>query len=271
MSGGGGSSKVLEQVEDVEDILAAKAAEKENVQDEEDFDDKMSTHGGGGGGPPETPVVETPREGIVGFPSTSKLVRRSTGTTPVAATATITKEVVMRDAPSPSLLQDTPTQRPMSAHQSLLDQPINNDAHSEVEEEEMEPGHIDDYMLRFVEWELRDVPVGSEILIDRGATGLTARGRARARAKASKKGKGGKRKRGKKSGGGGGGGRTGGSSKKKKSDDGGGGGGVMTRTSSEGGARAGVAPTGSSGWRGRGNGRGAGRGRGSKGRGTSRR
>ncbi|KAI9884095.1 MAG: hypothetical protein M1823_004125 [Watsoniomyces obsoletus] len=271
--GTGGNSKVLEEVEDAEDILAAKAAEKEIVQDEVDFDEKVSVSAGGGGGVGgvETPVViETPRSGA--FPSTNKTTVLRNGSISIGGNDNsngnvISKEVTMYDAPSPTstptpFLQDTPTiQRPISTNDQqpfIHEEPVvnaNKDDHPEdhEEEEEKEPGHIDEYMLRFVEWELRDVPVGSGVVIDRGGTGLTAR------EKKNKKKKGGMSK----SGGGGGGGRSGGPrTKKRRIDDGN----AMTRTSSEGG----VGITGRNGSRGRGRGRGRGNGNG-KGRSISRR
>ncbi|KAI9771177.1 MAG: swr1 complex component [Geoglossum simile] len=112
--------KVLEQVEDREDIVAAKVAEKELIHtDDADFDEK----GTGQSSVVATPTASTPLEalhpGRSNTPSALRLVEPAS-----VGTAT------------PAAQQD-----------------------SEMVDVDDEPGHVDEYMLRFSEWELKDTPV----------------------------------------------------------------------------------------------------------------
>lgn len=101
-------SKVLEQVEDQEDIAAARVAEKEIIQiDAADFDDRtgLSTRGA----TPKTPGPQTPGGDILPQPLGGESVDRG--------------------------------------HESLTVDGLE------------EANHVDEYMLRFIEWDLMDVPV----------------------------------------------------------------------------------------------------------------
>ena len=125
--GDGGAGRAFDAVEDAEDIAAAKSAEKEIINtDAADFDDKAATTSSGDGATPKTPVPTTP--GDLHPPSsalhdTSNKVKRTT-----------TLEVATCGLATP-------------------------DAVAAVDDEGEEPGHIDEYMLNHVEWELRDVAV----------------------------------------------------------------------------------------------------------------
>jgi helicase SWR1 len=115
--------KVLEQVEDREDIVAAKVAEKELIHtDDADFDEK----GTGQSSVVATPTASTPLEalhpGRSNTPSALRLVEPAS-----VGTAT------------PAAQQDS----------EMVD----------VDDDGNEPGHVDEYMLRFSEWELKDTPV----------------------------------------------------------------------------------------------------------------
>ncbi|KAL8687363.1 MAG: hypothetical protein Q9218_006443 [Villophora microphyllina] len=120
--GGRTTGRVFEQAEDQEDIAAARVAEKELVQtDAADFEDKVPASSGGGA-TPNTPGPATPGE-LMPPPSTiSKQVEHTT--TMEAADSGLTGTGGQVD-----------------------------------EDEEEEGGHIDEFMLRFREWELRDTRV----------------------------------------------------------------------------------------------------------------
>ena len=136
LGGGGGVGKVLEEVEDKEDIAAAKIAEKEMVHtDDADFDEKAAISSGGGA-TPKTPGPPTPSDL---FAPASALTQTPTPF-----------EQVGGDTPTtiPSLKQaDSGLPTPNDPDDTIMADPID------------EPGHVDEYMLRFMEWELQDVPV----------------------------------------------------------------------------------------------------------------
>lgn len=125
--GGRGAGRVLEQVEDVEDTNAAKQAEREIAQNQDaaDFDEKDATNGGAS--TPKTPA--TPGDTMP--PPPSNLRRSDTD----AVERTTTLEAVE------SGLATMPTDEAVES--SGL---------------EVMPS-CDDYMLKFVEWELKDVPM----------------------------------------------------------------------------------------------------------------
>lgn len=119
--------KVFEQAEDEEDIVAARIAEKEMVQtDAADFEEKAAASvnvSSGEGATPKTPLPQTPRDPVVRFTDSP-----SAAATPIEPT--------------------TPGRAP----------PAGVDDNDDAEEED-DVGHIDNYMLRFLEWQLRDVPI----------------------------------------------------------------------------------------------------------------
>ncbi|KAL8871692.1 MAG: hypothetical protein Q9174_002535 [Haloplaca sp. 1 TL-2023] len=122
--GGRMAGKVFEQAEDQEDIAAARNAEKELVQtDAADFDDKANPSSGGGA-TPKTPGPTTPGELMPPPSKASKPIEHST-----------TLE---------------------AAESGLAPVGAQNE---EEEEEDDDGGHIDEYMLRLVEWELRDIQI----------------------------------------------------------------------------------------------------------------
>ena len=129
--GGRSGGKIFEQVEDQEDIAAAKVAEKEMVQtDAADFDEKgraSSTEAA----TPKTPGPPTPGE-LMPPPSSRKGYPEGmeTTTTMEAAESGLV-------APGAMLQQET--------------------------EDVEELLSCDDYMQRFMEWELKDVPVQTPV------------------------------------------------------------------------------------------------------------
>ncbi|KAI9719289.1 MAG: hypothetical protein M1812_003619 [Candelaria pacifica] len=137
LGGGGGGSvgKVLEQVEDREDCVAASIAEKEMVHtDDADFEEKPGA-GSGTAMTPKTPAPSTPTELMPppsAFPITPSTTRKVDGE--VFDTSTTLEAV----------------DSGLAAH---------GIADAETEEVADEPGHVDDYMLRFMEWDLMDVPI----------------------------------------------------------------------------------------------------------------
>ena len=135
--GRGGVEKVLEQVEDREDIVAAKLAEKELVHtDDADFEEKPATDGAAGA-TPKTPVAGTPREMMP----------------PPLAPATI---------PAIGGKSAVETSTTLEVAESGLATP-GGAVEAEVTEMEAEPGHIDEYVLRFMEWALKDVPIAAQV------------------------------------------------------------------------------------------------------------
>ena len=125
--GDGNATRAFDDVEDAEDIAAAKVAEKEIINtDAADFDDKAAASSGGGA-TPKTPAPTTPGE--VRPPSSalneSSNIEQST-TLEVANSGLVAPGAV-------ALEQD--------------------------EEDDGEPGHVDEYMLKHIEWELRETPV----------------------------------------------------------------------------------------------------------------
>lgn len=124
--GDGGAGRAFDEVEDAEDIAAARIAEKEIINtDAADFDDKVAASSGGGA-TPKTPAPMTPGEATAppsAMNEFSKIER--TTTLEAADSGLVTPGAV-------AVAQD---------------------------EEADEPGHVDEYMLRHVEWELRNIPV----------------------------------------------------------------------------------------------------------------
>ena len=139
LGGGGGAAngKVFEQVEDKEDIAAAKVAERETIHtDEADFDEKAGLSSGGGA-TPKTPGPPTPAElmpASVGTPDTAH--------NSAAATDTVERTTTLEAAES-----------------GLVTPGMIKDADIADDIDEVEAGHIDEYIIRFLEWELRDVTV----------------------------------------------------------------------------------------------------------------
>ena len=136
LGGPAGSSnveKVLEQVEDQEDTAAAKMAEKEIVQaDDADFDEKSIA----GSAASRTPVVRTPKE------------QMPPPATPVIASAGVELSHVSAP-PAPAINHE----------ENSLDVVKETDVTNVVMRDAEEPGHIDEYMIRFMEWELSTAPI----------------------------------------------------------------------------------------------------------------
>ncbi|SLM36810.1 helicase swr1 [Lasallia pustulata] len=137
--GGGGAAngKGFEQVEDKEDIAAAKVAEKEMIHtDEADFDEKAGLSSAGGA-TPRTPGPPTPSESMPARIGTPDTVHNS-------AAATDTAERVTT----------------LEATESVVGTPgiVNGDEVADDADED-EATHVDEYIIRFLEWELRDVAV----------------------------------------------------------------------------------------------------------------
>lgn len=121
--GGRSIAKVFDQVEDKEDVAAARIAEKELLQtDAEDFDEKAGP-GSGGAMTPRAPGLQTPRESmpgpLMGADTVERITSLGTATSGLATPGMDLEAVEAND----------------------------------------EAGHIDDYMLRLIDWELKDVPL----------------------------------------------------------------------------------------------------------------
>ena len=123
--GGGGGGRVFEAVEDQEDVAAARIAEKElaQVQDAADFDEKGGASSAGAATPKTT---EPPTPGEMMPPA-----RRSQGD--------VERSTTMEA-----------TQSGLAASTAMLPQDF------EILEE---VPSCDEYMLRLLEWELKDVPI----------------------------------------------------------------------------------------------------------------
>ncbi|KAI9848318.1 MAG: swr1 complex component [Sclerophora amabilis] len=165
--GEGGVGKVLEQVEDIEDTEAARLAEKEITSaDNADFVEERGTADSSGAAP-------TPKDSTTcGTPRVSSMPPPPTSARSGASKAQVT--------PAAPNLETSMT---LGAAESGLAPPSGREAGTHHEEDAIivdapeeaydEPGHVDEYMLRFIEWELKDVPVTSAV----------ERNRARAKAK----------------------------------------------------------------------------------------
>ncbi|KAL8782642.1 MAG: hypothetical protein Q9213_005229 [Squamulea squamosa] len=125
--GGRITGKVFEQAEDQEDIVAARNAEKELVQtDAADFDER-AVPGSGEGATPKTPGPPTPGELMPPPSSISKRVEHQTT---------------------------------LDAAQSGLATPTAGfEQGGEEEDEEDDAANVEEYMLRLVQWEIKDIPV----------------------------------------------------------------------------------------------------------------
>ena len=146
-SGGQNVGKMLEKVEDTEDIAAAKAAEKEIVQtDDVDFDERSII----GSTTCKTPAGE----------DTAKQFFPPVDPSPISGAASPDRPTrVLPDSALPTSQHPPPTtpkerQPPREPEPAPATEPAND-------EDDTEPGHIDEYMIRFVEWELRDVPAAT--------------------------------------------------------------------------------------------------------------
>lgn len=138
LGGGRSAGRVLEQVEDVEDTNAAKQAEREIAQNQDaaDFDEREAAIASGdASSTPKTSANNLNGESMGPPPST---LRRSDTD---AVERTTTMEAAESGLASMS-----------AGHQVGLDDSDSNGL------EDVLPS-CDDYMLKFTEWELRDVPV----------------------------------------------------------------------------------------------------------------
>lgn len=110
--------KVLEQAEDLEDIAAARTAEKEMIQtDAADFDEKAFSHSSSySSATPKTSLPQTPRDTMPLLPGLDTQDQEVIPTTPGIAV-------------------------------------------EDQEDDDAEAAHVEEYMLRFMEHELKDVPI----------------------------------------------------------------------------------------------------------------
>lgn len=124
--------ETLEQVEDGEDVRAAKVAQKEVVEtDVADFEEGRKEGRRERGKREESAPAPTPRSRA-------------------DSVATAVVETPMEGAPTPAATEGV-TEGEGEGEEE--------EDEEEEEEEEKEPEHVDEYMIRFIEWELKDVPV----------------------------------------------------------------------------------------------------------------
>ncbi|KAK2812286.1 swr1 complex component [Arthroderma sp. PD_2] len=119
-----GTSRIFEQAEDKEDIDAAKTAEKEleQVVDDSNFDDAST---------PQTPAQgQQPGQSLLGTPAPTEPGEYE-----------------------PSVSHANGSAHPASPSATPDDGPL------EIDDSETHIGHIDDYLLRFMEWNLKDEPL----------------------------------------------------------------------------------------------------------------
>ncbi|KAM5432957.1 swr1 complex component [Microsporum canis] len=120
-----GTSRIFEQAEDKEDIDAAKTAEKEIEQavDDSNFDNAST---------PQTPAPgqQPPSQSLLGTPAPTELGEYERSVSHVNGSV------------YPASTCVTPDGRPV-----------------EIDDSESHVGHIDDYLLRFMEWNLKDEPL----------------------------------------------------------------------------------------------------------------
>lgn len=136
--------KVFDQVEDKEDIAAARVAENEMTQTHAaDFEERTrpsSRRGGEAGGTPKTPEVPTAsRPDMVPSTSTTSKIANESHDSPV-----------------------------VNLDEAEQEQDQNQD---QDQDQDQEPGHVDEYMIRFIEWELQDVPLAVSVDIKKRKKG----------------------------------------------------------------------------------------------------
>ncbi len=116
--------KVFDQVEDLEDIAAARVAEKEMTQtDAADFEERTRP-GSRGAGTSKTPDLQVSRQQTM--------------------------------APPSSFGNENPDRLVANSGEDAA-------THVKGEQVEQEAGHVDEYMIRFMEWELQDVPLAPSV------------------------------------------------------------------------------------------------------------
>jgi helicase SWR1 len=136
LGGGVTNTRMLEAVEEREDAVAAKQAEREvEHADDGDFEEKSVSQSGVG--TPKTPLPLTPRDMIAGASTNAPTPIETEGDTIEASTS-------------------------LDAAQSGLVDPTHIPGVNRAEEED-KMGHFDDYLLKLVEWTFRDVPIAPPI------------------------------------------------------------------------------------------------------------
>lgn len=136
LGGGVTNTRMLEAVEEREDAVAAKQAEREvEHADDGDFEEKSVSQSGVG--TPKTPLPLTPRDVIAGASTNAPTPIETEGDTVEASTS-------------------------LDAAQSGLVDPTHIPGVNRAEEED-KMGHFDDYLLKLVEWTFRDVPIAPPI------------------------------------------------------------------------------------------------------------
>ena len=176
--GGRRMDKVFDQVEDKEDVAAARIAEKEIVETEvEDFGEKA---GSSTAGPvtPKAPEPQTPRPPATSVETTNKAANLDAATPNPAApadgleAAQAVGEATKAVGQAPKAARETPNtagdapnaagEVPKAAGKSpKAVEEVTKDV-EEVAITVEEAGHIDDFMLRLIEWELKDVPLPAD-------------------------------------------------------------------------------------------------------------
>lgn len=128
--------KVLEQVEDTEDRAAAETAQKEYVhvdaEDAEDFKDKGDAAEEGAAETPKTDAPPTPVATGISSPANQSQGQSQDVDTRMQYAAPLASKSTEREAEVEA---------------------------DEQQEEEEEPGSYEEYMLRFTEWDLKDLVV----------------------------------------------------------------------------------------------------------------
>ena len=151
--GGRRMDKVFDQVEDKEDVAAAKIAEKEFMEeDNEDFGEKPGS-GTARAVTPKTPGPQTPRPPATSGDTTNKAVNLGAAT-PNQATPADGAGAAQAVGEAPQAVGESQVagEAPKAAEEVTKEV-------QEVASSVEEAGHIDDYMLRLIEWELKDVPL----------------------------------------------------------------------------------------------------------------
>lgn len=160
--------KVLDQVEDQEDIAAARLAEKEMTQtDAADFEERTRPNSRGATTTPKPApdlVVDADNHQHTIAP------HQPSTTTSTSVSASISTLIAHRSHTSTQRQENTTltitTNATTAGEEAELAEPDHDheaQTDREAEQEEQDPGHVDDYMLRFMEWELQDIPLAPSL------------------------------------------------------------------------------------------------------------
>ena len=167
--GGRRMDKVFDQVEDKEDVAAAKIAEKELMRtDAEDLVEEKADPSIAGAGKSKTPGPQALRPPSISADTTNKTANLDAATLNPAIAADGPKAAQAIGEASNAVGETSKAVEEASkavgeTPQAIAEAPKIVEGATKLVEEVAgtadETGHFDDYMLRLIEWEMKDVPL----------------------------------------------------------------------------------------------------------------